>query len=679
MTSAFKIDAPIISSAIDSKVFDAHFKSCFDDITRVAAMVCECRHAALTLLQGDLLYVKSGHNISADSIKREKSLCYHALETGKTFLTQKANEDPRFCRNDIVNEIGEIKFYVGVPIFLENGEGVGTLCVMDTEEKNISPKEIKVLEQLAISIKNTLELRLKNEEIRKHIKRSIPLTLLNQLYAIDNEYTVETLLSRITRVLGLKYAFVGHRMPENPNEVVTDVFVADGEVQENFTYFLENTPCEVALNAGDICIYPENVFAEFPKDLMLKDMGIEGYIGTQLKDENRIFVLLDTKPIDRTIITESVVEFLRTKISNEIKKIEIERRENILNSLLSNIDGVVGTIDKKGKWTYANGKMAELFQCRLDQVIGHTTEEILGEEKARFFSKKEEFVMKSGKPISVAERWHRENGEEIILQAQRFPITNEAGEIEGQGVVGIDVTEQIRRQDEAYHQNKLKELGEKVALVAHEVNNPLGIIRLTVDLIKNIGEENPKKVLDLVGALNEPIDRIRFIVDDLRVKSAKEKEKLRKVNLKDILQAVTSSLELYYRKDLDALDIVLCTEEPLFVKGVGRLLKQVFVNLISNARDAVSEAKEKRITVNVDKVGDKVLISVEDTGVGINKEHLAHIFNNFFTTKETGKGTGIGLHFCQRTIEEHGGEITVQSEVGVGSTFTVALPLVPEE
>ena len=102
-------------------------------------------------------------------------------------------------------------------------------------------------------------------------------------------------------------------------------------------------------------------------------------------------------------------------------------------------------------------------------------------------------------------------------------------------------------------------------------------------------------------------------------------------------------------------------------------LEQVFVNLISNAIDAMKNSTNKKIKISVGSFGEHILISVRDTGPGIKKENLEDIFRPFFTTKAAGEGTGLGLSICKQIIDKHHGEISVESDLGVGTVFTIKL------
>ena len=175
---------------------------------------------------------------------------------------------------------------------------------------------------------------------------------------------------------------------------------------------------------------------------------------------------------------------------------------------------------------------------------------------------------------------------------------------------------------------------------------------------------------DLIEESIEGTDRIKKIVADLKdfAHPGEDKPKPSDINknLESTLNVVWN--ELKYKatvsKDFDDLPYVLCSAHQL---------NQVFMNILVNAAQSIE--KEGEIFITTRAVDDEVEIKFKDTGSGIPKEKLNKIFDPFFTTKEVGKGTGLGLHLTYNIIKKHNGSIEVESEVGMGTTFTIRLPV----
>ncbi|GAB6194650.1 MASE3 domain-containing protein [Desulfocastanea catecholica] len=222
------------------------------------------------------------------------------------------------------------------------------------------------------------------------------------------------------------------------------------------------------------------------------------------------------------------------------------------------------------------------------------------------------------------------------------------------------------------HAEKLSAIGKLSASIAHEFNNPLqGILTILKGLKRRaILEEEDKELLDLAISENERMKNlIRSLQDFNRPSSGKR-------TTMDIHAAIDSLL-LLYKSDFKHKGISLSlnyAEELPLIPAVPDQIKQVLLNLITNAADA-SAQNGGEIAITTRQVDDRVAIAIQDFGTGIEPENIDLIFQPFYTTKSSTMGTGLGLSICQSIIQKHQGEIRVESRPGEGSTFTVLLPL----
>lgn len=235
--------------------------------------------------------------------------------------------------------------------------------------------------------------------------------------------------------------------------------------------------------------------------------------------------------------------------------------------------------------------------------------------------------------------------------------------------------ELIRRQQLLVHTHKLKAIGTLTAGVAHELNNPINNIMLTAaDLHERYPDladgERREMVADLVHESDRARDIVRHLLDFAR-ESDVELAPL------DVEGIVTETLQLASNQiKLAAVRVRGEVEEALPpVYGDRHQLTQVFLNLVLNALDAMSNGGVLTITAGQADDGNFVDIGFGDTGVGIPEKYLDSIFDPFFTSKRNAKGTGLGLSVSLGIVKQHGGDIRVASDVGVGTTFTVSLPM----
>ncbi|MCB9367688.1 MAG: hypothetical protein H6507_01055 [Calditrichaeota bacterium] len=222
---------------------------------------------------------------------------------------------------------------------------------------------------------------------------------------------------------------------------------------------------------------------------------------------------------------------------------------------------------------------------------------------------------------------------------------------------------------------KMSATGQLAAGVAHEINNPVGIIKNRLELLIDDLNEG-RKIDDLaehLGVMHRQTDRITKIVGKLLSFARKSSGTKTPLNVEPLIRGV----ELLVRKEAEkrGLSLVSQIEPDLpMIKGESTELEQVLLNLILNAMDAT--AKGGTIRLLVGRIDSSVQIRVEDTGEGIDEQHLGKIYDPFFTTKDVGVGTGLGLSISYRIVEDHGGMIVVSSERGAGTVFTLNFPAI---
>jgi CheY-like chemotaxis protein len=212
--------------------------------------------------------------------------------------------------------------------------------------------------------------------------------------------------------------------------------------------------------------------------------------------------------------------------------------------------------------------------------------------------------------------------------------------------------------------------------VAHELNNPLTAILGVTELLRDqSGDENATRQLDLA---HRQARRAAHIVQSLLVFSRPSTPRNTLLHLPDLLLRTLQLHEHSLHANQIHVDLVARPDLPT-VLGDSNQLTQVFLNLIVNAEQAIHEVRDHgTLRIRLGVVGDRVLITFQDDGVGIRRELLPRIFDPFFTTKRPGRGTGLGLSICMAIVREHNGDISAQPLPDGGSVFTVSLPVCTE-
>ncbi len=216
---------------------------------------------------------------------------------------------------------------------------------------------------------------------------------------------------------------------------------------------------------------------------------------------------------------------------------------------------------------------------------------------------------------------------------------------------------------------KLAAVGELAGGIAHEINNPLQILLGHVQLLQ-FGKDIPRRTEIIKDQVNRIVQITKRLVEFSRY--VPDNFDMEPVSVNSAIEQILTLIMYQFRSNEIEIELKLDSAIPA-IHGNMIYLQQVLLNLFLNAREAIG--KIGKMTVETFTDSEKIYVRVIDTGCGISSEHMEHIFEPFFTTKGLGKGTGLGLPVSHGIVKKHGGDLTVKSEIGIGSTFTVILPV----
>ena len=240
-----------------------------------------------------------------------------------------------------------------------------------------------------------------------------------------------------------------------------------------------------------------------------------------------------------------------------------------------------------------------------------------------------------------------------------------------------DIEQRRMMEKQMAQADKLASIGQLSAGIAHEINNPLGVILGYTQLLLRNEKPETDRCNDL-KTIEKHVKNCKSIVEDLLNFARSSKPEIKTTRINEATDDVLNFI-LHHSK-LDGIDIIRNYDEeapPMLLDE--KKIRQVLINLLMNAGHAVGKKGSISLSTEYIKQDNKVAITVADTGYGIEKKNLTRIFDPFFTTKPTGEGTGLGLSVSYGIVKSHGGEILVESEPGKGSAFTVVLPVVSPE
>jgi two-component system, cell cycle sensor histidine kinase and response regulator CckA len=343
-------------------------------------------------------------------------------------------------------------------------------------------------------------------------------------------------------------------------------------------------------------------------------------------------------------------------------------------------------MDRSGVMEYVNPAFEALTGYSRDEAIGQSFEILRSEQYADEPYQEMWSTVRAGNVFRGIVTNRKKNGETLIIEKALTPLRDSAGEITHFISTGRDITERRKLESDLQQAHKMDAIGRLAGGVAHDFNNLLLVISAYAELmLDSLGETDPlrRNVAEIMGASRRAADLTRQLLAFGR----KQMQSLQILDLNTVIGEITGMLPRLIGEDIE---LVFAPGKDLGkVKADPTQIEQIVMNLAANARDAMPgggrlSVETTRVRVEESYVqrhaivppGDYVLLTVTDSGQGIAPEHLAHIFEPFYTTKEAGKGTGLGLATVYGIVKQNGGFVWVYSEPGLGTTFKVYLPQV---
>jgi signal transduction histidine kinase len=350
---------------------------------------------------------------------------------------------------------------------------------------------------------------------------------------------------------------------------------------------------------------------------------------------------------------------------NKRLKEEVRRQTAALADLLAfqrkvldNTESAILSLDVSGHVTLVNQVARRLLPLP-DDVLGRHISSLLPQLPL-------EKSLEQLAPGQYEGEFQWESGSIRVFHYYMAPFVNASHEHVGWIVSLLDRTEQKRLQARLVAQEKMRALGQLVAGIAHELRNPLTAIKTFVELLpKKLDDERFRA--ELLRYVPEEVERMNRILEDLLDYSRSKPLQMQNVELRELVGSV---LGLFARRmEREQVEVVVEVPEDLVIRADRARVKQVLINLVINALEAMAASPCKRLTIRAGSGAGGVELAVDDTGEGMDPEELPHLFQPFFTTKT--QGIGLGLYLSDKIMREHGGRIEVSSAKGKGTTFTL--------
>ncbi len=344
-------------------------------------------------------------------------------------------------------------------------------------------------------------------------------------------------------------------------------------------------------------------------------------------------------------------------------------REHLLATALTTIDHPIFILDRVGV-RYANPAAAREYGWSQTELMEMSFDQLVSGVEARPERRANAAFVEAG--ISLAEHVHRRrDGSEFPAAVTVSPLASHDGELIGQVVSVRNVSTDRRMAEQLRNTEKMVALGELVAGVAHEINNPLtGISAFAQMLLEEKLDDDQRESVRLI---KQESDRAKSVIRDLLIFARTAEPGTGPVDVNDLLEQ-TLRLRAYPLRNVGVEVLLQLDPAAPRVRGDPQKLQQVLLNVIGNAEFAMHGLAVRRLTLRTRRDDTQIRIEASDTGTGMPPDVRRRIFEPFFTTKKEGVGTGLGLSVSYGIVHAHGGTIDVKSEAGVGTTVTISLP-----
>lgn len=507
----------------------------------------------------------------------------------------------------------------------------------------------------------------------------------------------EQIVIQLGQAVEADYVLIGRVEDNQPDRVRTLAVCQGDKLMDNIVYELAGTPCENVVGQR-ICSYPSGVAEQFPKDVILVEMGVDGYAGIPLFGSDGqplgILVALYKSPIRDPELAESLIGLFASRISAEIERQEAaaalyKEKETLAVTLKSIGDGVIAT-DTKGQVVLMNLMAQQMTGWTEEESLGRPLSEvfdIINEESRQPVENPVKKVLRSGHIVGLANHTLliKKDKTEISIADSGAPIIDSDNETVGVVLAFRDVTETLRLQDLAERARRLEAAGTVAGQVAHDFNNLLAPVMSYPELIR---EELPDghPAHPYVDQIEQAAEQMAEINQQLLTLGRRGHYEVEPLDLNEVLVQVLNQPDLF--PDEIEVERDLSANIMNVMGGMSQIFRAIS-NLVSNAVDACDGPG--RIVVKTENYyadttkgangqvpqGEYVKLTVSDNGRGIAENVRSRVFEPFFTTKppDRKRGSGLGLSVVQAVLDDHHAYIDLESELGVGTSFYVYLPV----
>ena len=635
-------------------ILDTAEEKDFDDLTTLAAAICQTPIALISLVDQDRQWFKSHKGLAARETPKEYSFCAHAIASPEHIMViPDAREDDRFSDNPLVTGETNITFYAGVPLVNSDGYALGSLCVIDHYSRGLTADQINALIVMAKQVVDKLELRRKTTQL-ENTNQSLQLAMQqlsnsNQRFRslveqapvaiailTGPEFIIESandqilsLWHKTTEVIGKKLAIALPELEGQPFiELLTGVYQSGKPYYGTEAKATIHSPQESTDNYFNFVYHPVKEQQDHTTAIIVVASEVSQQVNARntIQESNeRLALALDAGNLgsyDVNMQTGIMSCSTQCKLNFGLPKDAVFNFPDLLERIVPE---------------YREGMLAAVNHAIAGNTVYQTEYQVQWPEVSI------NWITASGRIKS--------NSDTYVTRI-------------------IGVTQNITARKDL---DKRKD--EFLAIVSHELKTPITSLKASLQLLETMYDQQDNNTVPLLVKTSlKSTGKIDGLVNDLlnMHRSSENQLQLDKTifNMHHLLELCSQQAQ-----PVPGQVIILTGDKTLNVCADEQRIEQVITNLINNAIKYAADSTE--IILSVSRQPQFVYVSVKDDGPGIAKQDLPHLFDRYWRADHSGNrysGLGLGLYICAEIIKRHGGAIGVHAEPGKGSEFWFTLP-----
>lgn len=648
------------------RITDTPSEESFDGIARLAAQIFDVPVALISLVDAESVFFKANFGMgNAKKANRGKSLCSLAVLDKDVTVFEDALKEPCLLSNpNVIGDFG-LRFYAGAPLTTQDGYMIGTLCIIDQKPRTFDSHDSKILQGLAKTVMDQIELRLSaletieklariNEESREYNNK---LNLANKNLE-QSELRLKSFITKAPIAFGILRG--DDLIVETANEMILKVWRKDRDVigkpiREALPELKDQPYFDILANV----LKTGKPFFGNTAKAILEDEGVlhEGwfdFIYEPLKDENG-----NTTSI--IVIANEVTDRINKK--EELENLN-QRYELALKA------GQLGTYTldlKTGKMICSDVCKSNYGRSGSDRFDFEDFIETVVPEHRKMVSEKVNDSIKSGTPYNSEYLIQRPDGSFHWMNASGLP----SYDADGNPAFMTGVTSNVTKR-----KNYETQKDDFLSIASHELKTPITSLKASIQLLDRLkNKPTHEKIPKLIEQSAKSIEKLTGLVDDLlnlnRLSGGRMELLKTEFNVSEMLESCCEFTRL-----TDSHKVKITGDQNIKAFADEDRIDQVVVNFLNNAVKYASQSKE--IHLNIEKNDNFIKIGIQDFGDGIDEEIQPYLFERYFRANHEEKhysGLGLGLYISAEIIKRHGGEIGVESKKGNGSTFWFTLPV----